>query len=464
MNIKMRAKQIDISENDPFKNDLFNRQTPVENLKNLIGNLESPAVVAIDGAWGTGKTTFLNLWIQSLLNDELPVVQFNAWENDFSPNAIVSITHELTAQLRDCDAKFGIKDMLREKAVQFLKEAATASIKVASGGILNIESKTNGREIFSEVKAYKEQMDKFRQSLGKLAGSYKNANSYPLVIVIDELDRCRPMFAIDILEVAKHLFSTRDVVFVLALNRRELSHSIASAYGERFDSIGYMERFIDVEFHLPPAGRKQFLLSQLSEKCRERYDENSEFHDAMNVMFAIYDSPDFNLRTASHYVRRLDYVFASIRFDTRFNFPIALVAALVARSIDLESYLRFKNSEISDDEFADSIFEREGMRGLRQSSEGAWIEAVLIATQRERERIRMNDENTDTSHSSSLFQKYREIVNDEKSTSTEKRHASEVIGFIEQDENLQKIPPFPTLAKHYLHAVELIEMISPNIQ
>ena len=71
MNIKMRAKQIDISENDPFKNDLFNRQTPVENLKNLIGNLESPAVVAIDGAWGTGKTTFLNLWIQSLFNDDV---------------------------------------------------------------------------------------------------------------------------------------------------------------------------------------------------------------------------------------------------------------------------------------------------------------------------------------------------------------------------------------------------------
>ena len=464
MNIKMRAKQIDISENDPFENDLFNRQTPVENLKNLIGNLESPAVVAIDGAWGTGKTTFLNLWIQSLLNDELPVVQFNAWENDFSPNAIVSITHELTAQLRDCDAKFGIKDMLREKAVQILKEAATASIKVASGGILNIESKTNGREIFSEVKAYKEQMDKFRQSLGKLAGSYKNANSYPLVIVIDELDRCRPMFAIDILEVAKHLFSTRDVVFVLALNRRELSHSIASVYGERFDSIGYMERFIDVEFHLPPADRKQFLLSQMSEQCRYWYDKNGNYPYAMKVMFAFYDSPDFNLRTASHYVRRFDYVLASIGYDKNGHFSVSLVAALVARSIDLESYFQFKNSEISDDEFADSIFEREGMRGLRQSSEGAWIEAVLIATQRERERIRMNDENTDTSHSSSLFQKYREIVNDAKSTSTEKQHAREVIENVERDENPQKIPPFPTLAKHYLHAVELIEMISPKIQ
>ena len=110
MKIGMRSKQINVPENDPFKNDLFNRQEPANDLKNLVGNLDTPAVVAIDGAWGTGKTTFLNLWKQSLFNGGCPVVHFNAWENDYSANALVSILFELTDQLRDCDAKVWPKE------------------------------------------------------------------------------------------------------------------------------------------------------------------------------------------------------------------------------------------------------------------------------------------------------------------------------------------------------------------
>ncbi len=462
MNISMRAKQIDIPENNPFKNDLFDRQGPVKNLTELIGNLESPAVVAIDGAWGTGKTTFLNLWIQSLLDDSLPVVQFNAWENDFSANAIVSITSELTNQLRDYDAKFGIKDMLQKETIKIFKETATASLKFATNGMLNIDSIMNKHDIFSEVKDYKEQINKFRKNLGNFAESYKNAKDYPLVIVIDELDRCRPMFAIDLLEVAKHFFSIRDVVFVLALNRRELSHSIASVYGENFDSFGYMERFIDVEFLLPPANRKQFLSSEMSDKCRKMYDTNSDIRYAMDMLFTIYESPNFNLRAASHYVRRFDYVLASTGYDKHYYFLIALAVALIVRSIDFEGYLRFKNSEVTDDELADSIFNREGMQNLRQSSVGAWIEAVLITTQQERERIKMNDENTDTSLASSLYQKYRDIFYGSESTATEKQHATEVIQHVQKDASSRSLPPYPVLGKRYLLAVELIEMISPN--
>ena len=341
MKLGMRSKPIHVPENDPFKNDLFDRQEPTNDLKNLVGNLDTPAVVAIDGAWGTGKTTFLNLWKQSLFNEGYPVVHFNAWENDYSANALVSILFELTNQLRDCDAKFGLKNLLDDATIKIFTDIANASLIFCSHGVLSVDSFKNQHDTIAEHKHYKKQLEKFKENLGILATNFRSRMNYPLVIIIDELDRCRPTFAIDALEVAKHLFSTDGVVFVLALNRRQLGHSVASIYGDRFDSLGYLERFVDVTFRLPPVDRKKFLFSELSEKCKERYDIDSDFQNAINLLFTVYALPDFNLRTASHYIRRLDYVLASTGYDKNFSFMHSLVVTLIMRSINRESYLRF---------------------------------------------------------------------------------------------------------------------------
>ena len=463
MKIGMRCKPINVLENDPFKNDLFDRQEPTNDLKNLVGNLDTPAVVAIDGAWGTGKTTFLNLWKQSLFNGGCPVVHFNAWENDYSANALVSILFELTNQLRDCDAKFGLKNLLDDATIKIFTDIANASLKFCSSGVLSVDSFKNQHDTIAEHKHYKKQLEKFKENLGILATNFRSRMNYPLVIIIDELDRCRPTFAIDVLEVAKHLFSTDGVVFVLALNRRQLGHSVASIYGDRFDSLGYLERFVDVTFHLPPVDRKKFLFSELTEKCKERYGFDRNFQSAIDLLFTVYDLPDFNLRTASHYIRRLDYVLASTGYDKNFSFMHSLVVTLIMRSINRESYLRFHKGEISDDEFVDSNLEREGLHTIRRAEIGAWIEAVVIAAQQEREREKMNNEGADVSHASNLFERYKTIIDNPNSGKNKKAHAENVMRILSFDANPNVTGMhYPTFGKHYFRAVELIEMISPK--
>ena len=463
MKIGMRSKQINVPEKNPFEFDLFERQEPAKELKNLVGNLDTPAVIAIDGAWGTGKTTFLNLWKQSLFNEGCPVVHFNAWENDYSANALVSILFELTNQLRDCDAKFGLKDLLDDATIKVFKEIANASLKIGSIGLLSLDSFTNELDILAEHKRYKERLENFKTNLGKLAASYKTKKNYPLVIVIDELDRCRPTFSIDVLEVAKHLFSIDDVVFVLGLNRRQLGHSVASIYGDRFDSLGYLERFVDVTFRLPPVDRRKFLLSELSEKCKECYDRYRDYRSAIDILFTLYALPDFNLRTASHYIRRLDYVLASTGYDKNSSFLHSLVIALIMRSINRESYLRFHKGEISDDEFVDSNLEREGLQNIRRAEIGAWVEAVVIAAQRERERKKTNNEAADVSYASNLFVRNKAIIDDVNSEKDKRAHAEAVIRILNFDANPSfSRMPYPTLGKHYFLAVDLIEMISPK--
>ena len=91
----------------------------------------------------------------------------------------------------------------------------------------------------------------FRARLSKVAESVENYGIPPLVFIIDELDRCRPDYAISLLERLKHLFNVEGIFFILAIDREQLNSSVTAAYGEGIDTDGYLRRFIDVPYSLP---------------------------------------------------------------------------------------------------------------------------------------------------------------------------------------------------------------------
>ena len=71
------------------------------------------------------------------------------------------------------------------------------------------------------------------------------------VIMIDELDRCRPTFAVQTLEIVKHLFNVEGIIYIFSLDIKELSHSVKVVYGNDFDAIGYLGRFFNYISILP---------------------------------------------------------------------------------------------------------------------------------------------------------------------------------------------------------------------
>ena len=99
MGIRIQPLDIEVPEKDPFKNDLLGRKETVEVLTNLAGSIEGPCVFAVDSAWGTGKTTFLRIWAQHLRNVGFSVVEFNAWETDFTGDPLVALAAELSSAL-----------------------------------------------------------------------------------------------------------------------------------------------------------------------------------------------------------------------------------------------------------------------------------------------------------------------------------------------------------------------------
>ena len=274
MGIRIQPHEIDVPVDDPFANDLLDRKESVEVLTHLVHSFEGPCVLAVDAAWGNGKTTFLKIWAQYLRNERFPVVEFNAWETDFSGDPFVALSTELTEGLQEYKEDESLEPKIvktKKVAKKVLQRAVPSLIRIGTASIPVVGTEVGqllasyAEKSLSEYHEAKKSIKEFNDALQGMAGALsKSCENRPLIVVIDELDRCRPSYAVELLEVAKHLFAVDHIVFVLAVNRSELEHSIKALYGREFDAQGYLRRFFDVDFRLPEPDREAFINEMLA--------------------------------------------------------------------------------------------------------------------------------------------------------------------------------------------------------
>lgn len=215
---------------------------------------------------GNGKTTFLKMWKQHLKNEGFAVVGFNAWETDFAQFPLIPLTSEFlhSLELLEQDGDLEL-DAVATTLPRFLRIALTKAVpwaisassiigtihanepmvalagQTTSAGVSDImeeitktEPSHNPPEPLTYIEA-KEAINSFKNALANTAQilSEKHEDK-PLIIAIDELDRCRPTYAIELLEVVKHFYSIKNVAFSLAIDRTQLSHAIRAVYGNDF--------------------------------------------------------------------------------------------------------------------------------------------------------------------------------------------------------------------------------------
>ena len=398
MGIRIQPTEIEVPEDNPFKNDLLGRREPAEILTHIVGSINGPCVLAIDAAWGTGKTTFLKIWSQHLRNEGFPVVEFNAWETDFTGDPFIALSGELMSGLRQDEAKSLADkiDAMKDAAKNVVRRAVPVVIKIVTAGTLDVSpmvEKEAGQalasyaeERLSSYRKEQESVQAFRNTLQDLAGTLsKSRDGRPLIVVIDELDRCRPSYAIELLEVAKHLFTVDHIVFALAVNRAELVHSICALYGSEFDAQGYLRRFFDIDFRLPEADRRAFIEAtlnaiQIDDYFNRTKDKEGRYHADIvrNLLTCFFCTPDLSLRRVAQALHRLGVVFASLRDDKR-SFAIAAVVALIVRTVDPDLYQRFVRGEISDKEVVDAVLRVQGTVPFRRKLYRNVFEAYIIA-------------------------------------------------------------------------------------
>ena len=273
MGIRIQPRDLEVPQDEPFLHDRLDREAPARVLTRIVSSVEGPCVLSIDGPFGSGKSTFLRLWTQHLKNKGFPVVRLNAWETDYSGDPFPALVDGIGAELESPDGgdiEIGLK-ALRKTAGRVAMRVIPALIRQATVGLIDVGPEELGnafgtvseeaaRDGIAQFQAQRKSLTAFREELCEFSEALSAAHDdRPLVIAIDELDRCRPSYAIEMLELAKHLFAVDHVVFALAVNRSELAHSVKVLYGQDFDADRYLRRFFDLDFRLPQPDRTAFI-------------------------------------------------------------------------------------------------------------------------------------------------------------------------------------------------------------
>jgi hypothetical protein len=232
-------------------------------------------VININAPWGAGKTFFLKKWCDDV-KETHPAVYFNAWENDYSNDPLISIisciNKEVSPLLSESGDEINAAKSFLENSGKMMRKLAPIIIKGALGkaigeggvealaditsedesSITELSSKFT-EELLSSHEAISSSIDDFKRSVALLINEVtkKGELTSPLFVFIDELDRCRPLYSIELLERIKHIFDIPEVVFIVATDTQQLSHSVKAIYGEGFNGETYLRRFFDQIYTLP---------------------------------------------------------------------------------------------------------------------------------------------------------------------------------------------------------------------
>jgi len=246
-------------------------------------------VLNLNAEWGAGKTYFLKRWSKDLFVD-YPIVYIDAWQQDYSDDPFLTVIAAIIKQLQ-AQAKFNIT--IPKSAVSMFKAVAPAIAQGLTKKISGIDLdelhtllfteedeesedkesvKQNSSEFSPAIKALAQNLIKDHEAKNKSIEAIKSKladwvskfekqedKSLPIFIFIDELDRCRPSYAVEMLETIKHIFDVKGIVFVVATDTEQLQHTIKSIYGEGFDAKIYLGRFFNSRYSLKRPVLKDFL-------------------------------------------------------------------------------------------------------------------------------------------------------------------------------------------------------------
>ena len=412
--IQLKRSELVLDPNNPFGDDkLLDREDFSKELSELVADAEEPLVVALNGAWGTGKTYFLDRWIQSMRNIKEEgrvtpcVISYNAWQDDDVDDPLLALVgqlhHYLHARCKKDDS--AIKEDVPSKidalgrivcdAAGIVAKHAGRAVEHFTGidpaALVHDFANYQAKRAVDYSAAIQARVD-LKNRLADLANVVWEESGHPLIFVIDDLDRCRPVFAISLLERVKHLFNVRHIVFVLGVDKSQLSSSLQHVYGETFDADNYLFRIIDFEVMLPPPSYRDFVDYLITQYGLEKYLKEArptatedgelpaitEFKGVTTYLAVRYK---LSLRAVERIIR--DVILIERLHPTLHPIDASILVLLVAlRVCDEAIYNSFVTGEQHPKSTIDQIFTQESKLGQKLSIAERHIAIVVYASSR----------------------------------------------------------------------------------
>lgn len=438
--MKFRVQDIELPHGNIYQNDVLNRKPAIDFLDNFLSRLSGPFVLALDSPWGTGKTTFVRMLQASFAANRAPCIYFNAWKVDYVSDPLVALVAALD-EIVPTDAVNQSEFKARMATVKKLttsvaKHSVVAIAKAATLGALDLDPAIEGIaadaagsmadglvESFQKDKAA---LERLRAELEKAVSELASQDEErPLVFFIDELDRCRPSFAIEMLERIKHLFDVERLVFVLSVDKKQLEASVGAIYGQKIDAPEYLRRFFDLELKLPLPDVKSFAELQVERFGLKDYFEERKRHHAtqydgehlVNVIAEMVQIFQLSLRAVERVMSRV--VLVCSQTQTNYFLDPVLVAFLaVVRIKNIELFEGIASERMSPQEVMEFLHQQPGGRQFAYSHFGVVLETYLITGDGNRERrenniqqLRLSVQNTENSEEASRAHAIIEMMN-----------------------------------------------------
>lgn len=337
--------------------DILGRNITLKKFIKTLYLMKDINIISLNGEWGVGKTFFvqqaieviknLNVsntevneeikdFVNKFKNEELKDINvekqlyplyFNAWEYDSNEDPLLTLIYSIIDQnpnLKDIDEK---SESIKEKIIRIISSFKIGfSYQDNVGRNFGVDLQYNGK---TQEKLTKDiySVEQVKQTFNELLEEIMIENTNKIVIFIDELDRCNPIFAVKLLERIKHFFDDERFIFVFSINLNELQYTIKKFYGEGMDGYVYLDKFFDLQFSLRNINMENYINSK-----KVVYVGSLYYMDiCVKEMCLVYN---FSLRRCNRYLNMISLVYSEIgnrntdALPTCILFPIILATKI----------------------------------------------------------------------------------------------------------------------------------------
>lgn len=350
--------------------NITSRNSEIKDFVEALDMIDGNMFISLDARWGEGKTFYVRQIEKTLeyqtmkkfgtndTKDELdkikpyfagtPIedmdlvnsyfpVYYNAWLYDNHADPLLSLLYVV---VKKC-GKIINSQLTKEKSdrIKQVLQSIQVNFPFFSINGEQVVNAVSNKNIFEEIQL----VEDIRNEVKLIFDEVIVEQAQKLVIFIDELDRCRPSYALEMLERIKHYFDDDRIIFIVSMNKEQLIHTISNYYGVGFDSTGYLNKFFDLEMYLPK-------VSTIN-KHIDRYNSNQQwFNYFANLMIKYYK---FSLRDALIFKQRIellkrDGMITDHYFQMRLRgYCLSMfVPILIAMQMkDIEEAKKFENGE-----------------------------------------------------------------------------------------------------------------------
>lgn len=369
-----------IDPKEPWKNDKLDRKKVADYLTPVIASVTQPFTISLHSPYGTGKTSFIQSWQADLRSQGYKTVYFNAWETDFSQDAFLAFMAAVREQLSEqSSAPARVGDKLTDIAKRGVWTLTRRIVPAIAKGAVK---KVLGDEAFEDVSdaialdgdkvsdaagelvaagleaqlAAEKSREEFKVELSKTVSALfpdeVDVGKRKVVVFVDDLDRCRPTYAIAVLEAIKHLFEIDGLLFVLSIDEFQIQESVRSVYGAGANADGYLAKFIDWRYQLPKLRQDtyvEFVLDKfLVEKSREYGSSELESYKSMlDALKGGARAFGWSLRECNSVIANVNLVCRAVKTESVFFARVIGLTAVLSHQFkkDFEGAVRDGNEE-----------------------------------------------------------------------------------------------------------------------